>query len=188
MVDANHDYAVSIVEDTLVWTFNNVLLVDSNTNEPGSHGFIRFQIDQPEGNSDYDEIKNKTFIFFDYNDPIITNEFTSIVHDDLTVNAIEINHNVKVYPNPTSGMLSIEGINSGTLSVSNVIGERVLFQELPVTTLETSTSKIFQLDYTCLLFHQRIKFQQLRLLRSSSFVEFNSFNYLQKIMFAKLKK
>ena len=129
MVDASHDYSVSIVEDTLVWTFNNILLVDSNTNEPGSHGFIRFRIDQAEGNSDFDEIKNKAFIFFDYNDPIITNEFTSIVHDDLTVNAIEINHNVKVYPNPTSGMLNIEGINSGTLSISNVIGERVLFQE-----------------------------------------------------------
>ena len=129
MVDASHDYSVSIVEDTLVWTFNNILLVDSNTNEPGSHGFIRFRIDQAEGNVDFDEIKNKAFIFFDYNDPIITNEFTSIVHDDLTVNAIEINHDVKVYPNPTSGILNIEGINSGTLSVSNVIGERVLFQE-----------------------------------------------------------
>ena len=129
MVDASHDYAVSIVEDTLVWTFNNILLVDSNTNEPGSHGFIRFQIDQAEGNVDFDEIKNKAFIFFDYNDPIITNEFTSIVHHDLMVSAIEINHNVKVYPNPTSGIVNIEGINSGTLSISNVIGERVLFQD-----------------------------------------------------------
>jgi len=129
MVDASHDYSVSIVEDTLVWTFNNILLVDSNTNEPGSHGFIRFHIDQADGNVNFDEIKNKAFIFFDYNDPIITNEFTSIVHDDLTVNAIEINHNIKVYPNPTSGMLNIEGINSGTLSISNVIGERVLFQD-----------------------------------------------------------
>ena len=45
------------------------------------------------------------------------------------VSAIEINHNVKVYPNPTSGIVNIEGINSGTLSISNVIGERVLFQD-----------------------------------------------------------
>lgn len=129
MVDANHDYAVSIVEDALVWTLNNVLLVDSNNNEPGSHGFIRFQIDQAEGNVDFDEIKNKAFIFFDYNDPIITNEFTSIVHHNLTLSALEISHNVKVYPNPTSGMLNIQGINSGTFSISNVLGERVLFQD-----------------------------------------------------------
>ena len=132
MVDASHDYSVSIVEDTLVWTFNNILLVDSNTNEPGSHGFIRFHIDQAEGNVNFDEIKNKAFIFFDYNDPIITNEFTSIVHDDLMLSAIEINHNVKVYPNPTSGIVNIEGINSGTLSISNMIGERVLFQDASV--------------------------------------------------------
>jgi type IX secretion system substrate protein len=60
-------------ESTMKFTFNNILLPDSNVNEVMSHGFIRYRI-KPQsilmvGNS----IKNKAGIIFDYNAPVQTN-------------------------------------------------------------------------------------------------------------------
>lgn len=79
MLDASHEYSVSMKNDTITWLFENILLADSNVNEPASHGFIRFRIDQKENNEDGTELTNKAFIYFDFNDPIITNETIGIV-------------------------------------------------------------------------------------------------------------
>ncbi|MGK0387689.1 MAG: putative repeat protein (TIGR01451 family) [Maribacter sp.] len=57
----------------LEWTFDNILLPDSTTNEPGSNGFVTFKVDQ---NADLPEgyiLENSAGIYFDFNDPIITN-------------------------------------------------------------------------------------------------------------------
>jgi uncharacterized repeat protein (TIGR01451 family) len=57
----------------LTWTFNNILLPDSTTNEPGSHGFVQFSIAQMKDNALGTTITNKAQIYFDYNSPIVTN-------------------------------------------------------------------------------------------------------------------
>lgn len=59
---------------TLVWRFININLPDSTTNEPGSHGFVKFRIKPKQGLSKGTVIKNKADIYFDYNSPIETNE------------------------------------------------------------------------------------------------------------------
>ncbi|MDZ4844459.1 MAG: PKD domain-containing protein [Chitinophagales bacterium] len=59
-------------ERILIWTFYNILLPDSHTNEPASHGFIQFDI-QPQAQSPHGlVIENRAAIYFDYNPPIIT--------------------------------------------------------------------------------------------------------------------
>ncbi len=59
----------------LVWTFNNILLPDSTTNEVESHGFVTYTIKPIEmDQADYGtQIFNNAAIFFDYNPPVITN-------------------------------------------------------------------------------------------------------------------
>ena len=72
---SSHPYEVKIDDNKiLTFTFNNILLPDSTTNEIESHGFVQFSIRQKDGNDDGEEIKNKAAIYFDYNEPIITNE------------------------------------------------------------------------------------------------------------------
>ena len=61
MLDASHNYTMSFSGDTVKWIFNNILLPDSNVNEPGSHGFIRFAINQKMGNTPGTVITNKAF-------------------------------------------------------------------------------------------------------------------------------
>jgi hypothetical protein len=59
--------------------FENILLVDSNTNEPLSHGFVRYRI-QPKTNlSAGDSITNFAAIYFDFNEPVITNTAKTII-------------------------------------------------------------------------------------------------------------
>ena len=71
---SSHDYEVTLTEEGLLEVLcRNILLVDSTTNEPGSHGFFTFSIEAKEGLKDFDEITNRAGIFFDFNRPVITN-------------------------------------------------------------------------------------------------------------------
>ena len=45
MISSSHNYELSITQGgKLEWLFKNILLPDSNVNEPASHGFISFRI------------------------------------------------------------------------------------------------------------------------------------------------
>jgi uncharacterized delta-60 repeat protein/uncharacterized repeat protein (TIGR01451 family) len=57
----------------LEWTFNNILLPDSTTNEPGSNGFVTFKVNQNPDLANGTQITNQVGIYFDFNEPIITN-------------------------------------------------------------------------------------------------------------------
>ncbi|MBK8615487.1 MAG: hypothetical protein IPN85_18990 [Flavobacteriales bacterium] len=54
------------------WTFANILLVDSTTNEPLSHGRTSFRIHLLEPVAPGVEVANAADIFFDFNLPIRT--------------------------------------------------------------------------------------------------------------------
>lgn len=111
---SSHDYDFSIEgERTLVWRFNNILLPDSTTNLEGSNGFIKFTIDQVDGNPDGTLIDNQASIYFDFNDPIVTN----VVRREVGSNFVSIGVNtidedlipMDIFPNPTNDMLRVEG-------------------------------------------------------------------------------
>lgn len=89
------------------WTFNNILLPDSSTNEPASHGFVKFKIHQKPGNADGTLIENRADIVFDNNIPVLTSTVWNIVNDTLIITlASPVHYNnvfdVIVFPNPFS--------------------------------------------------------------------------------------
>jgi uncharacterized repeat protein (TIGR01451 family) len=59
----------------LEWTFNNIMLPDSNVNEPESHGFIKFTVRQNRDLPIGTLLENSAAIYFDFNPPIITNTY-----------------------------------------------------------------------------------------------------------------
>ncbi len=79
----SHDYKLLIDGDAdtriLRFEFDNINLPDSNTNEPASHGFIKFKIKQKANNAIGTIIKNRAAIYFDFNSPIITNTISNKV-------------------------------------------------------------------------------------------------------------
>lgn len=53
--------------------FDNILLPDSTTNEPASHGFVQYAVKPQSGLSNATPINNTADIYFDANPPIVTN-------------------------------------------------------------------------------------------------------------------
>jgi hypothetical protein len=98
--------------------FNNIQLPDSNVNEPASHGFIQFKIKQKPGNPIGTIIENTAGIYFDFNEPIITNTtFHEIGQNFIPVNLVSVSsqnplkaNNVRVYPNPSGEDINFEVI------------------------------------------------------------------------------
>ncbi|SEQ59710.1 DUF7619 domain-containing protein [Neolewinella agarilytica] len=75
---ASHPYSVSVREDrTLIFLFEDILLPDSTTNLPGSQGFVTFEIQPFPDLDDFSTIDNTAGIYFDFNQPVITNTVTS---------------------------------------------------------------------------------------------------------------
>ncbi|WP_273445200.1 T9SS type A sorting domain-containing protein [Neolewinella agarilytica] len=75
---ASHPYSVSVRNDrTVVFLFEDILLPDSTTNLPGSQGFVTFEIQPFPDLDDFSTIDNTAGIYFDFNQPVITNTVTS---------------------------------------------------------------------------------------------------------------
>ena len=75
---ASHDFNYRQDKNNLVINFDNILLPDSTKNEKKSHGFIKFRVElNPSTVSPGDQIRNTALIYFDFNDPVITNTTTN---------------------------------------------------------------------------------------------------------------
>jgi uncharacterized repeat protein (TIGR01451 family) len=76
-----HPYTFQVLSGGVaVWTFQNIMLVDSATNEPLSKGSISYTINQKPNLAYGTQIKNTAFIYFDFNAPIITNTVLNTIN------------------------------------------------------------------------------------------------------------
>ncbi|MCP4442991.1 MAG: T9SS type A sorting domain-containing protein [Aureispira sp.] len=135
---ASHNYTWRIYgQGILEITFDNVMLPDSNVNEPESNGFVRFRINQVPNNPNGTVIYNSAGIYFDYNAPIITNETFHTIGDNFVAMVITGTEEVliedvevKVYPNPFTAQatLEVEGgdYQSLELTIYDITGRDVL--------------------------------------------------------------
>ena len=112
---SSHPYTWSLSgTGVLEIRFDNIMLPDSNVNEPLSHGFVKFQIEQQPNNPDSTRLTNRAAIYFDFNPPIITNEVFHTIGRDFVERFVGINEpllediDVKLYPNPFRQTATIE--------------------------------------------------------------------------------
>lgn len=84
----------------MTFTFNNILLADSFTNEPESHGFVHYSIKPVNGISAGNIILNNAGIYFDYNSPVMTNTATTSILFPTALEQNNANDPVSIYPNP----------------------------------------------------------------------------------------
>lgn len=116
------------------FTFNNILLPDSNTNEPESHGFIRYKVKPKQGLNIVDSIQNLAAIFFDFNDPVFTNIAMTKIVSLTGFQNLSTRSDLDIYPNPASNEINLEISNTRKKNVSinlyNVYGQKIkcLFQ------------------------------------------------------------
>jgi uncharacterized repeat protein (TIGR01451 family) len=109
--------------------FDNIMLPDSNADEPGSHGFVQYKVKQKPNLANGTQIKNNSAgIYFDYNVPVITNNVLHTIDLSATVRPMPAGNNGKVYPNPVSSELFLALPVAGTynLSVFSISGQEVM--------------------------------------------------------------
>lgn len=110
IIAASHAYQVQLINNELVkFTFPNIMLPDSNSNEPMSHGFIVYRIKQKPGNMFGDEIKNTAYIYFDFNSAVVTNTTLNTLFNG-SPTLVESNDvsKVEVEPNPSNGVIRLQ--------------------------------------------------------------------------------
>ncbi len=107
-VAASHDYTWSVNNGMLVVLFENIQLVDSFKNEPASHGFIKFEIQLDSLTLRGDDVKNLAGIFFDFNEPIITEEVITVIGQPLNTKEHSF-ESISAFPNPANGLVYISG-------------------------------------------------------------------------------
>ena len=113
----------------ITFTFNNILLPDSNVNEPASNGFVKYSIEPKPGLADFTEVRNKAYIYFDYNPPVITNEVLNTYVSTLTTIKEPGSEEIVVYPNPVEDELNIRTSNNLTgkdFSLFDIYGRKIL--------------------------------------------------------------
>ena len=133
---SSHNYAFVRIDSNVVkFVFDHINLVDSNTNELLSHGFIKYRIQQKTDNPIGTKIYNSADIFFDENVPVKTNvTMHTIGHDFIQVQLISGVYDpkfnisgVKVFPNPfhdkTQIIMEGDKIKDASLLLMNVEGK-----------------------------------------------------------------
>ena len=81
---ASHPFEATLHDDGLLeFHFRDIMLPDSNINEPGSHGYVNFIILTKPGLDENTVIENEAGIYFDFNPPIVTNTVSSTMVETL---------------------------------------------------------------------------------------------------------
>ncbi|MFA6922679.1 MAG: T9SS type A sorting domain-containing protein [Bacteroidales bacterium] len=117
------------------WKFNNILLPDSNINEPKSHGFVKYKVKINNTLIKDDSITNKAYIYFDANVPVLTNTAITRIDDkanDVSKKAVNTNLALQVFPNPANTQITIElpqTAKQSTIIIYNINGEEVIKQQ-----------------------------------------------------------
>ncbi len=127
--------------------FENILLVDSNTNKPLSHGFVRYRIQPKTTLTAGDSITNFAAIYFDFNEPVITNTAkTSIILPTGIAAASPSQGKLHVFPNPAENSINISGIQlengKAQLRLTDIYGKLILEKTVTTTTSTLETNQL----------------------------------------------
>ena len=147
--NSSHHYVYEqIAPNVIRFLFDSINLVDSFQNEPLSHGFVEFSIQQKPNNPDGTKILNTAAIYFDNNDPVITNQvFHTIGRDYIQVQLINSTKNskynvkeVRIFPNPfhdqTQIIVESNELKNAVLVLMNLEGQII-------KTIPSSNNNIF---------------------------------------------
>jgi uncharacterized repeat protein (TIGR01451 family) len=149
LVESTHSMqVVNLGNGKMRFDFPQIWLADSTTNEPESHGHLVYRIRENSGCIPGVEIENTAHIFFDWNDAIVTNT-TYNINELFEGLSEESTLNTKVYPNPTTNMITIELAGDFEFGLYDIEGRKVLSgtgSEMAQLQLETLNSGVYMLN------------------------------------------
>jgi uncharacterized repeat protein (TIGR01451 family) len=125
MIASSHPCNLVLNGNVAIFSFNYIMLPDSNSNEPASHGMVKFSIHQRQGNMQGTTILNNAGIYFDLNSAVITNQTVNIIPIPASVHELSSSSFI-IYPNPASDYLTLHFAGNTAQSqirIINLLGE-----------------------------------------------------------------
>lgn len=151
-ISASHDYRFEIKDGNQVkFFFDNIQLPSQEFDDEGSNGFIAYKIKPLPTIVLGDIISGNAAIYFDFNDPIITNTATTFVGNPLSISQHSNNTLVVVYPNPVTDFVNIQpkdGVKIEEVIIYNMQGQKLSSakQNLGLINLQQISSGIYFLS------------------------------------------
>lgn len=128
VLGASHPYMIEKDNNVIRFRFDNVMLPDSNADEPNSHGYILYEIKQDAGNIKGDVINNTAHIYFDYNPAVVTNTTINTIGLPTVVENVTRTKSFNVYPNPTNGQVFIQELENrkiNSITLYDILGREI---------------------------------------------------------------
>lgn len=135
----------------LTFFFNNINLPDSTTNEPGSHGFVKYSIKPLSGLAENTVIDNTAHIYFDFQEAVVTNTTENKLVSVLTGIAPVAQSDLLVYPNPANNVLYVKGANltqATSIQVFDLTGKLVLTEAVTTEGIDISELNVGMYIYS----------------------------------------
>lgn len=129
MINASHEYILSLQNNQLVWKFDPIFLTPMSADEENSKGYITFKVKPFPGYVVGDIIPNTASIYFDTNPAIVTNTFQTEFVSVLVNERFNLN-SITIFPNPSNDIVYIEvGQNENkikSIEITDILGKKVL--------------------------------------------------------------
>jgi len=157
MIASSHSCKTTVKDNVVFFELLNILLPDSNVNEPLSHGFVSFKIKPQTTVAVNTTIPNSAAIYFDYNAPVITNTAGTLIKNFITLplrlisfNAVPQNDNTtSLYWNTSNELntkhFEIEKSNDGLRfsAITTVFAKGKAYNNYNATLADANTGNIF---------------------------------------------
>jgi hypothetical protein len=137
----SHPCVVTMNENGVVkFTFDNINLPAEMMNPMGSNGMLTYTIHTKKNLALGTTFTNNAAIYFDYNEPVITNTALNTLGAPQSINNTQGSHNnsFTIYPNPTAKMFyaRLNGTNNvkANMKITDISGKVVIVRDLQLQT------------------------------------------------------
>ncbi|MEO8067261.1 MAG: T9SS type A sorting domain-containing protein [Flavobacteriales bacterium] len=114
LVSSSHTTEWYIHQGVLHFVMDPINLPDSTSDEPNSHGYVKFRMTPVSTLQDGAQILNVANIYFDFNEPVITAPAVFTVDQSVGISASTVN-GFSLYPNPANEQLTVQLATAGAL-------------------------------------------------------------------------
>lgn len=141
-LNASHPFVTRIVNTNLIeFIFENIQLPFDDAN---NDGFVAFKIKPKTTLVENDVVSNTADIYFDYNFPITTNTYNTVVFQPLNTPSYSLNNAVTIFPIPVKNTLNIElktEVAIQKTTIYNTLGQLILSNNNAARAIDVSSLK-----------------------------------------------
>ncbi|MEO8148199.1 MAG: T9SS type A sorting domain-containing protein [Bacteroidia bacterium] len=109
ILNSSHPMSIDYLPGNILhFNFYNIMLPDSNANEPMSHGSLQYTIAARTNLLQGTQLTNTAYIYFDFNPAVVTNTTLNTIDYTLTVSENDFSNSFVIYPQPASDFFNLK--------------------------------------------------------------------------------